>query len=207
MDHGPTTDARLVLRLRNPQDESAWSEFVQLYEPMIYRLVRRKGFQHADALEVTQDTLLAVLKAVDHWEPDPQRGSFRGWLATIARRLMINFLASPARRNTGSGRTSMLQRLLEHPGPAANAGHSAEYQIELQRRRFQWAAERIQAQVEPSTWLAFWRTSVLAEPVEVAARELGITPGAVYIARCRVMRRLRIEVQRQQQRDGDEEAP
>jgi RNA polymerase sigma-70 factor (ECF subfamily) len=207
MDHGPTTDARLVLRLRNPQDESAWSEFVQLYEPMIYGLVRRKGFQHADAVEVTQETLLAVLKSVDHWEPDPQRGSFRGWLATIARRLMINFLASPARRLTGTGRTSILQQLLEHPESAASLSHSAEYQVELQRRRFQWAAERIQGQFEPSTWSAFWRTSVLAEPVEVAAGELGMTPGAAYIARCRVMRRLRTEVQRQQQRDGDEEAP
>jgi len=89
MRDGPTTNASLVLRLRDPRDETAWCEFVQIYQPMIYNLLRRKGFQDADASELTQDVLLVVMRAVQRWEPQPQRGSFRGWLVTITRRLMI----------------------------------------------------------------------------------------------------------------------
>src|SRR5262245_3901796 len=125
---GPTTNACLVLRLRDPLDEEAWAEFVQIYRPMIYGLVRRKGFQDADAAELTQDVLLVVMRAVKRWEPD-RRGSFRGWLFTIARRLMINFLSSPARRFAGSGRTSLLERLLEQP--AKNDTDSQTFDLQL----------------------------------------------------------------------------
>lgn len=195
MHSGPITHASLVLRLSNPRDEEAWCEFVEIYEPLIYRLVRRKGFQDADAAELTQDVLLAVVRAVDRWEPDRGRGSFRGWLATIARRLMINFLSSPARRFTGSGRTSMLERLLQLPD--LDAGDSQCFDLELTRRVFDWAARRVRERVEPATWEAFWRTAVESRPVESVARELGLSSGGVYVARSRVMHHLRTEVERQ----------
>jgi RNA polymerase sigma factor (sigma-70 family) len=200
---GPTTNASLVLRLRDPSDEAAWLEFVQIYEPMIYGLVRRKGFQDADASELTQDVMLVVMRAVKRWEPDRQRGSFRGWLFTIARRLMINFLASPARRFSGSGRTSVLERLLEQP--ERNEAESQLFDLELKRRLFEWAAKGIKERVEPSTWEAFWQTAVLAMPTKVVAHELGLQPGAVYVAKSRVMHQLRAAVERQLQVHGFEE--
>lgn len=191
---GPLTHATLVLRLRDPRDEAAWAEFVDIYEPLVYRLVRRKGFQHADAAELTQDVLLAVLRAVDRWEPDPQRGSFRGWLATIARRLMINFLSSPARRLAGTGRSTVLEQLLQLPED--DPAQSQLYDLELKRRTFDWAARQARVHFEEPTWEAFWRTAVESRPVEAVARELGLSSGAVYIARSRVMRRLRDVVER-----------
>ena len=195
MHDGPTTNASLVLRLRDPRDEAAWSEFVQVYRPMIYALVRRKGFQDADAAELTQDVLLVVMRAVKRFEPDCQRGSFRGWLFTITRRLMINFLSSPARRLVGSGRTSVLERLLEQP--ATSAAESQVFDLEFKRRLFEWAAVRVKEQVEPATWEAFWRTAVLTRPTDQVASELGLKPGAVYVARSRVMHQLRMAVERQ----------
>jgi len=202
MPHGPTTNACLVLRLRDPLDEAAWSEFVQIYRPMIYNLVRQKGFQDADAAELTQDVLLVVMRAVKRWEPD-SRGSFRGWLFTIARRLIINFLASPARRLTGSGRTSVLEFLLQQPG--RNETESQFFDLELKRRLFEWAAERVKTRVEPATWEAFWRTAVLARPAREVAREMGLSSGAVYVARSRVMHQLRGLIERQLCRSDFEE--
>jgi RNA polymerase sigma factor (sigma-70 family) len=203
MNDGPTTNASLVLRLRNPHDEVAWSEFVQIYQPMILNLVRRKGFQDADASELTQDVLLVVMRAVKRFEPDCQRGSFRGWLFTISRRLMINFLSSPARRLVGSGRTSVLERLSELP--ARNEAESQVFDLELKRRLFEWAAERVQEQVEPATWEAFWRTAILGISTKQVAQELGLKPGAIYVAKSRVMQQLRMAVERQREsRDGSE---
>ena len=56
----PETRPSLLLRLRNPQDEQAWREFLELYEPLIERLARRRGLQHADARELVQEVLVAV---------------------------------------------------------------------------------------------------------------------------------------------------
>jgi RNA polymerase sigma-70 factor (ECF subfamily) len=194
MHDGPLTQPGLVLRLRNPQDEAAWREFVELYEPLVYRLVRRKGFQHADADELTQDVLLAVVRAVHRWQPGPERGTFRGWLATIARRLMVNFLSSPARHFGGTGRSTVLEQLLQLPD--GDPAQSQVFDLELKRRVFDWAARQVSEQVEPSTWEAFWRTAVEAQPVDAVARDLAMSTGAVYIARSRVMRRLRVTVER-----------
>ena len=193
MPDGPTTNVSLILRLRDPLDEAAWTEFVQIYEPMIYVLVRRKGFQDADAQELTQEVLLVVMRAVKRWEPDPCRGSFRGWLFTITRRLLINFLASPARRFVGSGRTSVLERLLELPDK--NEQQADAFDLQFKRRLFEWAGSRVKRRVEPTTWDAFWRTAVLAIPTSQVAYELGLSPGAVYVAKSRVMRQLRTEVE------------
>jgi len=195
MHDGPTTNASLVLRLRDCEDEAAWSEFVQIYQPLIRNLVRRKGFQEADAAELTQDVLLVVMRAVKRFEPDRQRGSFRGWIFTITRRLLINFLSSPARRLVGSGRTSVLERLLEQPN--RNEAESQVFDLELKRRLFEWAAKRVKEQVEPATWEAFWRTAVLAMPVTKVGHELGLKPGAVYVAKSRVMHQLRLAVEKQ----------
>jgi RNA polymerase sigma factor (sigma-70 family) len=197
---GPSTNASLVLRLRDPRDEGAWCEFVQIYEPMIFNLVRRKGFQEADAAEITQDVLLAVMRAVKNWNPGSEHGSFRGWLFTISRRLIINFLSSPARRIAGSGRTSLLERLLEQP--ARSEADSAFFDLELKRRLFEWAAARVKHRVAPATWEAFWRTAVQEMPPKAVARDLGMRLGAVYLARCRVMHQLR-KVVEQKLRNSD----
>ena len=147
--------------------------------------------------------MLVVMRAVKRWEPDEQRGSFRGWLCTITRRLMINFLASPARRFSGTGRTSVLERLLQQP--ERNPPETEVFELELKKRRFEWAAQRVRERVEMTTWEAFWRTAVLAKPAKKVADELGLQPGAVYVAKSRVMHQLRTMIERQLGIDGIEE--
>src|SRR5262249_23587131 len=70
----PLTRASLLIRLRDPQDEGAWTEFVDLYAPLVYGYARKQGLQDADAADLTQDVLGAVAGAVDRLEYDPARG-------------------------------------------------------------------------------------------------------------------------------------
>ena len=186
----PTTRHSLVLRLRDPGDGVAWAEFVALYEPLVQRMARAKGLQDADARDVCQEVFRAVASAIERWDPDPDKGSFRGWLFRIARNLVVNFLASQRRHSRGSGSTSVQEMLAAQPSPQ-DAQAEAEFAAAFQRQAFRWAAERVKTEFADATWLAFWRTGVEGRAVAAVAQELGLSAGAVYVARSRVLARLR----------------
>src|SRR6516162_757954 len=108
MDDAPATRHTLIAKLRDPADAHAWREFLALYEPLVYRLARNKGLQDADARDVCQEVFRAVSRAIDRWEPDSGRGTFRGWLFTIARNLCVNALTRRDPFAAGAGDTRNL---------------------------------------------------------------------------------------------------
>src|SRR6266853_6497844 len=155
----PSTRASLLLRLRDPHDHEAWLEFVSLYEPVAYRLLRRQGLQDADARDVMQELFMAVSRSIDRWDPAKERGSFRGWLRRVARNLVINWLKHRDRRvvaTGGSGLQAMLDML-----PAADWPESVEFDHELRRALFHRAAEQVRGEVHSSSWQAFWETCIV----------------------------------------------
>jgi RNA polymerase sigma factor (sigma-70 family) len=169
-----------------------WTEFVEIYELLIYRLAVNKGFQDAEALDLCQDVFRAVAVAIDRWDPDPVKGCFRAWLFRIARNLLVSFLAAQRRKAWRSGSTSV-QELLEAQ-PAGDAEAEVEFAAEFKHRAFSWAAEQVKNEFGESTWLAFWQTGVEDKPVVGVTEKLGISAGAVYITRSRVLARLRDRV-------------
>jgi RNA polymerase sigma factor (sigma-70 family) len=194
MTDSPSTRPSLLVRLRDPQDERAWAEFQEIYAPVIRRLATRRGLQEADAADLTQEVFQAVAAAIDRWDPDPARGSFRGWLCRIARNLIVNLLAAQKRHPRGTG-DSEFQVFLEQQ-PAPDGEESILFEGEYRRRLFAWAAERVRGEFRPATWDAFWWTGVEGHDPRAVAGTLGITVGAVYIARSRVMARLKREIER-----------
>ena len=114
---GPETRKSLLLRLKHtntstanasldPAQQQAWADFVVIYEPLIYRLARAKGLQHADAQDMTQDVFATVGGAIDRFDAEA-KGSFRGWLFRITRNLVINHLTRD-KETAGSGKTCLL---------------------------------------------------------------------------------------------------
>jgi RNA polymerase sigma factor (sigma-70 family) len=184
------TRASLLLRIRDPKDVLAWTEFVRLYAPLLHAYGMKHGLQDADAADLAQDTLRNVLRAVPEFIYDPARGSFRGWLYTIAR----NEIRKAAARLVGqavTGNSDVREMLDAVPDPATDRDEwDREYRLNL----FHWAARRVQPEFRDTTWQAFWRTAVGGEDIATVASELKMTPGGVYIARSRVTTRIRQEI-------------
>jgi RNA polymerase sigma-70 factor (ECF subfamily) len=188
MGNIPATRASLLVRLRDPLDRSAWQEFVTLYAPLVYNFARKQGLQDADAADLTQEVLSAIAGAVGRLEYDPQRGSFRSWLFTIVRRKLTNWRSALGTRVRGSGDPDTQRWLEQCPAPEPK---EVEWETEWQQRLFAWACEQVRCDVSEPTWQAFWRTAMQHQPTRQVAEDLGLSLTAVYLARRRVLARLR----------------
>jgi RNA polymerase sigma-70 factor (ECF subfamily) len=203
-----TTRPSLLVRIRDASDQEAWRQFVDLYAPLIYGLARKRGLQDADAADVTQDVFRAVAAKIaphpashgkrgedEGWQYDPKRGSFRGWLYTVTRNKINDFLTGK-KIGRGTGDTATQMYLEEQPDTDED---ESIWQLEYQQRQFSWAAERIRNEFHESTWKAFWQVAVEGKSGEETARSLRMSVGAVYVAKTRVLARLKKEIKELQQ--------
>jgi len=72
----------------------------------------------------------------------------------------------------------------------------AEYDKEHDRQMFAWDAREVQSRFETKTWQAFWMTAVEETSVAEVSKKLGVSEGQVYVARSRVMTRLKEKILR-----------
>ena len=182
------------MRLRDGSNQEAWHEFLELYGPLVYGFVRHRGLQDADAADVLQDVLRSVNGAVGRLEYDKQKGGFRAWLFAITRNKLTNFVASRRARPHGSGDTAQHEQLAATPD--RSDAWEQEWEREFQRQVAARAMQIIEAEFESRTWQAFWQTAVEGRSAADVSREIGLSTGAIYVAKSRVLARLKSEVER-----------
>ncbi len=181
-----STSISLLRRLKQPHQEAAWQRFVDLYAPLIYHWSRRKGLDPTDASDLVQEVLAILVTKLPEFEYDPAR-RFRGWLRTVT----LNKTRDFQRRQASRPATGVDQNI-EQIAVADDADlfGEAEYRSFLVKR----ALELMQAEFQETTWQACWKHIAEGRKAADVAQELGITANAVHIAKCRVMRRLREEL-------------
>ncbi len=181
------TSASLLLRIRDRCDESAWGDFLKAYMPLIYSYGLKHGLQDPDAADLSQETMRRVVGSIGAFEYDPVKGSFRGWLLTVARNELRRMKSRLDATMIGTGKTDVVHLLESEPTRAEEDKWEKEYQLHL----FHWAVKQVKAEFRESTWKAFCLTVMDNMPVEQASQQLSLSPGAIYIARSRVLARIR----------------
>jgi len=187
----PETSESLIAQVKDLGDGASWTEFVGIYQPVILRMARRRGLQQADGLDVVQQVFVSVAKSIEDWSPVAGGPPFRAWLATIARNAITNALTRrPHDRAVGG--SSVVDQL--HALPSVEATRS-ELLREAQLQIVLWVAEHIRHEFSDEVWLSFQRTAIGGESVAEVARSLNRSTGAIYVARYRVIARLKEKVQ------------
>ena len=189
MSLAPETRITLIQRLQQGGDDAAWEEFTAIYRPVIVRFALRRQLQRADAEDIAQQVLLSVSRKISKWKFDPARARFRTWLQTVIRNATINAVSRKPWDQAAGGKTAV-QHLSQHPDQEEQNRFNTEWRQETLR----WAAAQVRAEFEPGTWIAFWETSVEGVSAKEAAQRTGKTIGAVYIARTRVMQRIKQKI-------------
>ena len=187
MSEFPETNPSLIARVKDSSDAASWTEFLGIYQPVVFRMARRRGLQDADAHDVLQQIFLSISTSIENWTAGDDQPPFRAWLTTVARNAITKALARRP-RDLAAGSTSMIELLHSHPEPEAT---TAELQLEARREMVRWAAEQIRAEFSAETWSVFWQTAIEGRPVADVAKQSGRTAGAIYVSRYRVTTRLK----------------
>lgn len=188
-----------MLRLRDATDHEAWSEFLRDYGPMLYRFVRSRGLQDADAADIVQDVVRRVGNAIQRLDYAKQKGGFRAWLFTITRNRLFTYFEQRQRLGPTGNDTAQLE-ILSQAAEASNDLHDA-WEREYMRQLAGRAMQEVEQEVEPQTWAAFQATAVDGQAAARAAQQLGMSTGAVYVAKSRVIARLKTVIERLQEEE------
>jgi RNA polymerase sigma-70 factor (ECF subfamily) len=179
-----TTSPSLLMRLQKGEEAQAWPRFVKLYTPVLYGWVRSQGISCDDAADIVQEVFALLVEKLPTFQYNPEK-SFASWLRTVT----VNKCRDHYRR--GKNRPVLTDPQVDLAIPD-NVGQFSvdEYRRRLARR----ALEIMQSEFQPATWKACWQAVVTNRPAADIAAELGISVNAVYVAKSRVLRRLREEL-------------
>jgi RNA polymerase sigma-70 factor (ECF subfamily) len=181
------TKPTLLERIRDGSAVLAWEEFFQRYGRAIYALARSRGCSEHTAEEVVQEVMLAIFEQHEAFEYDPSRGRFRDWLAAVVRNVVATRRRRPSERVRGEGG----DREMGIEPEAADASPDAGLEVAFERAMLAVLLAVVRQEVAPETYQAF-ELSVLHElPAREAAEITGLSRNAVYLARRRVLGRLR----------------
>ena len=180
--------SRGLIEAARARDPAAWERMVALYAPLVLHWCRQWGLQEEDAADVFQDVFHAVAAHIAGFRKNSARDTFRGWLRTITQNKVNDAFRRRRREPPGVGGSEAQAQLTQLPEPTPLDGDDSDVAVSALLRR---GLDLIRGEFEPKTWQAFWLTAVEGRAANDVAAELGMSGGAVRVAKSRVLHRLR----------------
>ncbi len=184
------TRRSLLLRAQTGE-ENAWRDLTDLYRPLIIGWLNRQGVPAVDLEDLSQDVLLSVVKHLPTFEHSGHRGAFRSWIRAIVCSRTIDYwraVGASAQASGGSGATDALQHIAD-----PDSDLNRQWDEEHDRYVLGCLLDAVEEEFEPATLRAFRRLAVDGASGAEVAEELGLSMAAVYVAKSRVLRRIRQE--------------
>jgi RNA polymerase sigma-70 factor (ECF subfamily) len=183
------TSTSLILRAKHG-DQDAWRRLLKLYYPLVIHWCRNAAVPDADRPDVAQETLLTVDRKIDEFRHSHQTGSFRSWLKKITLYKAMEYRSRCKQELSARGGSDNHDLLVQIPN-GQNAGSSITTENDERSIIRRAALELTRSEFEQTTWEAAWRVVVEDRSPEEVASELRISRNAVYIAKSRVLTRIR----------------
>lgn len=195
------TRQSLLYRLKDAADEASWREFFDTYWGLIYRVVRKSGLSDAEAQDVVQETVISVARQIEGFVYDPSVCSFKTWMLRLTRWRIANRLK--ARQRDSAHRHEPLHSsdptrtpTVEQVPNLGDESLDALWDREWEHNILETAMERTKRRVNPAQYQIYDLCVHEEKPALDVARTLQINIGRVYLARHRVARVLRAELEK-----------
>jgi RNA polymerase sigma factor (sigma-70 family) len=185
------TSLSLLERLQREPDPLSWQRLVELYAPLIARWLTRSPLQNADREDLVQEVLEIVVRKLPEFQRR-REGSFRAWLRVVTVNCLREFWRSAKNRPVATGDSDFLKKLqeLEDPQSALTQVWNSEHDRHVVRRLL----ELIEPQFEASSCLAFRKVVLEGQKPAAVGIALGMSVNAVLLAKSRILRQLRREM-------------
>jgi RNA polymerase sigma-70 factor, ECF subfamily len=185
------TSASLLERVRASPTADSWQHLVGIYEPLIRGWLRQRVLPEQDVDDITQEVMAVVVRRLREFQHNGRVGAFRNWLKTITINCLRDHWKRGKHRPLATGQSSVQDVLAQLADPSSEL--SRQWDLDHDRYVTRRLLEMLRDEFEPRTWRAFQRTALEGAAAADVAAELGLSTNAVFIARSRVLARLRQE--------------
>lgn len=185
------TSVSLLERLRKQPDDAGWHRLVEMYTPLLRNWMRQQFLINEDTDDLVQEVLLVLTRELSNFEHNGRPGAFRRWLKTILLHRLQGYWRSKQNRPIATEQSDFAHKLEQLEDPTS--GLSQLWDREHDRHIMARLLEQIEPQVTPATWQAFRQVVLEGKDEASVAKEIGISVNAVFIAKSRVLARLRRE--------------
>jgi RNA polymerase sigma-70 factor (ECF subfamily) len=183
------TRQSLLLRAQTGE-EAAWKDLTDLYRPLILGWLTRQGVPGGDLEDLSQDVLLSVVKHLPAFEHSGRRGAFRSWLRTIVCSRTTDYWRVAGVGTHARDAAAALQEIAD---PESDLNR--QWDEEHDRFVLGCLLDLVEMEFEPATLRAFRRLALDGASGAQVAGELGLSVAAAYMAKSRVLQRIRREAE------------
>ena len=182
-----TTQASLLLRIKDRRDKQAWTEFDAIYRPLLQRFALSCGLGEADAEDVVQHCMESVQKHIEEFRYDPTRGRFRGWLRTIASNRIRTLRRRRIEASAGSGAFDNI--------PNDDTSPEDAFARLWMEEHLKHCLDRVRSETDDRSFRAFVKYVIDEHPVSEVCRHFEIDRARLYKFKWRITQRLQQHMQ------------
>ena len=186
----PPTSISLLDLLKQGEDVDAWQRMLEVYQPLIAKWLARFGAPNGELNDLSQSVLAVIVKKLPAFEHNGREGSFRSWVRSITRNCLLEFWRAKKIQPVATGNSSFQESLNQLSVEESEL--SQKWNREYDEQVLATLLKQIQGEFQASTWEAFRLVAIDGVKASEVASQLNVSVNSVFIAKSRVMSRLRV---------------